>query len=315
MSARKWLVALGLLASAGCLSPVGPRIDGVLCERSQLCFDTAPPQSDEKPGKAARLPEQGDPRKPATLEDRLRTPESIPGSQAPALKWPGEKAPKSAVQAAVEQYFPPLPSMPSDPDFPPGPGGLPLTLSELQKIAVSNSPVLRQAAADVEAARGAAQQAGLYPNPTIGYQANSAGPSGGPTYGAFWSQTIKTMGKLKLAESAALMDLQKAEFDYRKAEADLFGTVRGSYYGVLVAQESIRANRGLVELTESVYKVMLDQLKAGALAPYEPFQLSVFAAQARTSLVQARNARVVTHVPQPGHDHVSDHTRFRTCRV
>ncbi len=51
---------------------------------------------------------------------------------------------------------------------PPAPGKAPLTLAELQGIAVTHSPLIRQAAADVDAARGAMIQAGAYPNPHVG---------------------------------------------------------------------------------------------------------------------------------------------------
>ena len=183
--------------------------------------------------------------------------------------------------------------MKADADFPPGPDGQPLTLSDLQKIAFTKSPLLRQAATDIAAARGAAIQAGAYPNPSLGYQTQSAGPGGGPMYGAFFSQTIKTMGKLKLSQAAALMDLQNAEIAYRRAETDLMANVRTNYYAVLVAQESVRANFGLVELTDEVYRVMVDQLRGGAVAPYEPLQLKVFSEQARIALVKARNAKLL----------------------
>ena len=47
----------------------------------------------------------------------------------------------------------------------------PLTLADLEQMAVHGNPTLAQAAAQVEAARGRAVQAGLYPNPTVGYEA------------------------------------------------------------------------------------------------------------------------------------------------
>ena len=79
----------------------------------------------------------------------------------------------------------------------PGPNGRPYTLADLQRLAAANSPTLRQAASDVEAARGVMIQAGLYPNPTIGYEArpdNNNTASG--TQGTFIDQVIKTGGKL-----------------------------------------------------------------------------------------------------------------------
>jgi cobalt-zinc-cadmium efflux system outer membrane protein len=58
----------------------------------------------------------------------------------------------------------------------------------------------------------------------------------------------------------------------------------------LIAAESLRQNRALVQLTDEVYKVMVQQLRGGELATYEPMQVGVFAAQARANLIQARNS-------------------------
>ena len=49
----------------------------------------------------------------------------------------------------------------------PGPEGKPYTLADLQRLAAANSPTLRQAASDVEAAKGNLIQAKTYPNPTF----------------------------------------------------------------------------------------------------------------------------------------------------
>ena len=51
--------------------------------------------------------------------------------------------------------------------------GRPYTLSQLQQLAAANSPELRQAASDVEAARGKKIQALAYPNPTVGWEIQS----------------------------------------------------------------------------------------------------------------------------------------------
>src|SRR5437879_9023669 len=44
-----------------------------------------------------------------------------------------------------------------------------ITLEEVQKIAIESSPTLRQAEAEIRAAKARQQQAGLYPNPTVAY--------------------------------------------------------------------------------------------------------------------------------------------------
>src|SRR5262249_50085548 len=85
-------------------------------------------------------------------------------------------------------------------------------------------------------------------------------------------------------------DLDNARLAYRKAEADLATSVRTGYFAALVAQEGIRANRALVKLTDTVFEVMVRQLRGGEVATYEPMQLGGFAAQARAARIASRNA-------------------------
>ena len=60
--------------------------------------------------------------------------------------------------------------------------------------------------------RGAALQAGLYPNPTIGFEEDTLGTGTRPGYlGGFFNQVIKTGNKLQLQRAVAVMDLRNAE--------------------------------------------------------------------------------------------------------
>jgi outer membrane protein, heavy metal efflux system len=189
----------------------------------------------------------------------------------------------------VKKYYPALPPLGPEATPAPGPDGKPLTLADLQRLARANSPLLRQAAADIKAAKGAAVQAGLYPNPVMGPAINGTGPGGGPYFGFVAAQTVKTMGKLGLAKAAAEMDVKNAELAYRKAETELMTQVRTGYFAVLVAQESVRAQRALVQLTDELFRVMIAQAKGGERALYEPMQVGVLAGQARANLLMARN--------------------------
>ena len=53
-----------------------------------------------------------------------------------------------------------------------------LGLCDLEQIALQRNPTLVQAATQIEASRAKSLQAGLYPNPTIGYQAELIGVKG-----------------------------------------------------------------------------------------------------------------------------------------
>jgi outer membrane protein, heavy metal efflux system len=302
LSHRCLPLILGTCFLAGCLRPVREEVDARICLRAEKPVDLTrpgmeeptPPQSglSQAPAPATQPSPQselGEPKPMKTLAGRLTVPRDVPGSWAEDIRLPPVTK-RQEVEAAINRYFPALPALGPDPQPIPGPEGHPLTLADLQKLALTNSPLLRQAAADVKAAEGAARQAGAYPNPLAGFTAQSGTSGTGPNYGGFVSQVIKTANKLKLAQAAAVMDLENARLKLRKTESDVFTQVRQNYFAVLVARESLKANRALAQLTDEAFTVLLLQLKAGEVAAYEPTQLRVVALQTRAALVQARNA-------------------------
>ncbi len=225
-----------------------------------------------------------------TLSERLRIPPELPGANAPPIHLPPATASEQERTRATRALYPALPPLGAEPEPPPGPEGRPLTLSDLQRLAAANSPLLRQAAADVEASRGAAIQAGAYPNPNFGYQSDTAGTGGTAGFqGAFIEQTIKTGGKLKLAQAAALMDLRNSEVAFRRARFDLMTAVRTNYFAVLAARETVKVSHALARFADEVYTIQVEQVLAAQAAPYEPLSLRVLALQARGNLLQARN--------------------------
>jgi outer membrane protein TolC len=53
-----------------------------------------------------------------------------------------------------------------------------LSLAQLEELALQRNPTLAVASRRIEALQGAYLQAGLYPNPTIGYQGDEIGDEG-----------------------------------------------------------------------------------------------------------------------------------------
>jgi cobalt-zinc-cadmium efflux system outer membrane protein len=78
-----------------------------------------------------------------------------------------------------------------------------VTLEQLQQTALANNPTLRQAKAGVRAAAGRTRQAGLWPNPTVGYTGEEirGGSFGGGQQGVFVQQNVILGGKLGLDRS------------------------------------------------------------------------------------------------------------------
>jgi cobalt-zinc-cadmium efflux system outer membrane protein len=229
--------------------------------------------------------DQQPPEKKPRLEPPI--PPEVPGSETPRL--PGKASPEY-----LQNIYPQLPPLPEEPTPQPGPDGKPYTLSALQQIAATNSPTLRQAAFDVEAARGNMIQARAYKNPSIGWnvQPSNDGSTAG-VQGPFIDQTISTAGKLKKAGAAAEMDLRNAELALRRARSDLATQVRNAYFAVIVAKETVRVNKALARFTDDIYRLHIEgQLKSGVAAPYEPAALRAQAYLTRLAYKQSIQAYI-----------------------
>lgn len=285
-----WAVALCI--AAGCVSPQ-PAIDLTLQPLTSIALDATTPISAEalppvKPTDDVKSKVEV----PKKLEERLKIPPELPGSDAPPIPMPADPTKRDERAEAIRKFYEqPLPALPPDLVVQPGPNGTPLSLAELQSMAAANHPKLKQAAAEVEAASGAAIQAGLRSNPAVGYQAdtigsgNTAGQQGG-----FIEQLIKLGGKRRLAQAAAATEWLNARVALRRAQVELTADVRNGYFSVLVAQESLRVARALAKLSEEMFRLHVERVTQAKLdAPYEPMQLRVLAVQARANLIQAQN--------------------------
>jgi cobalt-zinc-cadmium efflux system outer membrane protein len=285
--------------AAGCHAPRLETIDRSVADLASRPFDLAPVvldsvRSDKKtdddtpigrPGASSRGVEPAAfqvsgnaPGQVAPVLQRyqLDIPKAVPGSDTPLIKVPADQAER---EKAVDRIYPGQAALPKEPVPQPGPNGRPYTLTDLQQLAAANSPQLRQAASDVEAARGNLIQARAYPNPTFGAEAGAnANNTGTGTYGVYVDQVVKTGGKLKLQSAAAEKDLDNAELALRRARSDLATAVRTAYFNLLAAQETVRINRALARFTDEIFRLQVDMVRAGQSATHEPAALRAQAA-------------------------------------
>jgi cobalt-zinc-cadmium efflux system outer membrane protein len=314
-SLRRLLALCSMLLLSGCLYHAREQTDQAVCDLASRPFDLErQPAADTKPAAPASAPtsakkaaappaaaldvettsymQPAEAQKPPEGRPRLepRIPPEVPGSEAPLLKLPSDAAErKRYLQKNLARIYPELPPLASEPAALPGPDGHPYTLADLQQLAAANSPQLRQAASDVQAARGNLIQARAYPNPTVGWnvQPSNDGSTAG-VQGPFVDQTIRFYGKIKLASAAAAVDLGNAELALRRARSDLATAVRNAYYGVLVAKETVRVNKALAHFTDDIYRVQVRLLESGVSAAlYEPAALRAQAYTTRLAYKQA----------------------------
>jgi cobalt-zinc-cadmium efflux system outer membrane protein len=321
-SALVWAVLLGMLTILGCYYPVREKIDATLCDIAKQPLDLQKlPAADQTP----LTPPAAEPIKQTVAEageqedivfaeaqttDKDETPSKDLPKPRPVLRVPPDLLPGGPPreplfglegkqrQERMQREFQPLP--PPGPDYEgvPGPHGHPLTLAELQTIGLSSSPLIKQAIARVESARSTAFQAGLLPNPVVGFEDDTFGTTGGAGYpGGFFDQLVITGGKLQLQRAIAAMDLRNAEVALRRARMDLATQIRTYYFQLLVARENMRVNRILVTFTNTVYEVKAVQMRSKAeltVAAYETMYLRALANMVRTNLITARNSYTAT---------------------
>ena len=227
----------------------------------------------------------------ASAPKPLKIPSELPGADAPPLRLPPHSPdePEAERRDAVRELYAPLPPVDDSTGTTADPAEGPFTLKTLQELALQNSPVLRQAAADVEAARGAMIQAGAYPNPIVGFEADTVRTANTNGYnGGFIEQSIVTAGKLRLAQVAAAVDLENARINLRKARVEVATAVRRAYFASIVELERLKLAQALARFTEQIYQTQIDLVEGGESAPYEPMQLRVLSLQARAAVVQSQ---------------------------
>jgi cobalt-zinc-cadmium efflux system outer membrane protein len=291
------LVLVLTLLPGGCARQFQTDPDAVACQLATRPMDLRPVQDPAATGgtEESQMP-SSEPKPQATLKP-IPVPPEVPGADVPPIDL--RKLTPAQRQEAIDRLLPPLPAPGGNPQPFPSQIGRPLELSDLQSLAMANSPLIKQAAADVQAARGAMIQAGAYPNPNIGFEGDAIGQGNAPTervtpgqLGGFVEQTIKTKGKLRLARAAAEEDLRNSEYALRRAQLDVMTQVRGGYFAVLAARENMRVALAFARFNEEVYRIQVGQLRGGEVAAYEPLQFRALAVQARATLAQARHRYV-----------------------
>lgn len=170
---------------------------------------------------------------------------------ASAQESPRQAPPRVSVNA--EPIPAPVPDAAAEPD--------PLSLDDVLTIAEQSSPVLAQASAEIEMARGRAWQAGLYPNPMASGGAMQLGGRESQYYAAL-SQEIVTKHKLRLDRAIACQEVTQAELRFVRARFELLTQIRQVYAAALAADRRVLVLEELFRLAQKSRQTA-DQLVQG----------------------------------------------------
>lgn len=113
------------------------------------------------------------------------------------------------------------------------------SLEEAQQTARAKNPTLRQAEASIRVAKARQMQAGLFPNPVVGYSGDEVrgGEAGGGKQGFFVEQRIVTGGKLSKSRAVFTKETSLAEIEAEEQKIRVETAVKMAFYRVLAAQE------------------------------------------------------------------------------
>ncbi|MCE5302794.1 MAG: TolC family protein [Planctomycetaceae bacterium] len=170
------------------------------------------------------------------------------------------------------------------------PAPMDMTLAQFEAMAEQNNPTLGQAAARVQALQGEWVQAGLWPNPRGGYQANEINDERqAGQQGAYVGQEIVTAGKLRLSRDVAAQAIQQAEHAYAAQRGRVQNDVRRAFYDVLVAQRTVELADQLVRIGQEGVRAAEALFQAKEVAKVDTLQARIEADSARILAEKARN--------------------------
>jgi outer membrane protein, heavy metal efflux system len=165
----------------------------------------------------------------------------------------------------------------------------PQSLSELEAIALKNNPTLSQAASRVHALQGKMVQAGLYPNPHVGYVGEEMGNDHtAGMQGASVGQTYITGGKLQLSQATIAKEIAQSQWACQTQRLRVLSDVRLSYLEFLTARQSVDLHAQLLEIGRAGLKAAESLHKAQEVSRVDILQAKI---EADSAAMQWRDAQ------------------------
>ena len=162
-------------------------------------------------------------------------------------------------------------------------------LEEFEQLALKNNPTLKQSEAIAGQSSALARQAGLWPNPSVGYQGEQirGGSFGGGEQGGFIQQNIVLGGKLRLRKNVFEQQHKADEFGIEEQKLNVLGAVRVQFYTALAAQKTVEVRAQLLHLAIDAVVTVHQLANVGQADAPDVLQTEVEAEQAKLNFGQA----------------------------
>jgi outer membrane protein, heavy metal efflux system len=202
----------------------------------------------------------------------------------PAQPLPDGTLPNSFNRAAVSASFD-LPEHAAVESIP-----TPLTLADLEQLALQNNPTLSIAAANVTAARGRQTQGGLKPNPQVGYVGMDIGEDDtAGQHGGFVRQEFVTGGKLRLNRAVGGQEVREMRYRFSAQELRVLNDVRARFYDALVAQKNVELTDELRRVSKQLADSSRRLLEGQQVSQSDLLQAEIEAEETGIATATARN--------------------------
>lgn len=158
-----------------------------------------------------------------------------------------------------------------------------MSLTDFETLADAHNPTLRQANALVRRSREQARQAGLYPNPSVGYQGEQirGGSYGGGEQGGFIQQDIILGGKLRLRRDIYEQEKKSDQIGVEEQVYRVHGDVQQAFYDALTAQATVELRRRLLGIALDAVETVYQLANVGQADAPDILQTEVEAEQAK----------------------------------
>jgi cobalt-zinc-cadmium efflux system outer membrane protein len=159
-------------------------------------------------------------------------------------------------------------------------------------MALQANPTLPEAQAAIRAAEGRRVQAGLWPNPVVGYTGEefSARAFGDKSeHFAFIEQTILLGGKLSKSQRIFAQEKAQAEQEAVAQRYRITNTVRMLFYEALGAQRRVETRAELLRIAREAVGVTEQLFNVGQADRPDAYAIEIEAQRAQLDLIMAEN--------------------------
>ena len=167
-----------------------------------------------------------------------------------------------------------------------------MTLQQLEEVALKNNPTIVQAEAAIRGARGRLSQAGLFPNPTVGYTAEELAfraPREMSEHMFFVEQDIPLGRKLSKRKNVFQAELAQSEVLSQAQRTILLNAVRSMYYQVLGAQYQVVVRKRLADLAQEAVQTTSELFNVGAADRPDHLEAEIEAQASQLAFQEAQN--------------------------